>query len=111
MSWWTPLSLEPMPVQRATKKTRQKMRSWDESRGFSTKIPALTDVLGNPLKFIATPGQRQEITQANAMIVNVFESTVLGDKGSDPNTRITQFAKPRWASGIPSRKNRKKPRE
>ena len=79
--------------------------------GFRTKIPALTDALGNPLKCIATPGQRQEITQANAMIVNIFDSAVLGDKGSHTNTRITQFAEPRWASGIPSRKNRKKPRE
>ena len=37
--------------------------------GFRTKIPALTEALGNPLKCIATPGQRQEIAQANAMIV------------------------------------------
>ncbi len=30
--------------------------------GFSTKIHALTDAFGNLLKFIVTPGQRQEIT-------------------------------------------------
>ncbi len=75
------------------------------------KDSAEDEALGNPLKFIATPRQRQEITPANAMIVNIFDSTVLGDKVYDPNTRITQFAEPRWASRIPSRKNRKKPRE
>jgi transposase len=32
--------------------------------GFTTKIHALVDALGNPLKFILTPGQRHEITQA-----------------------------------------------
>ena len=32
--------------------------------GFTTKIHALVDALGNPLKFILTPGQRNDITQA-----------------------------------------------
>ncbi|WP_405197041.1 MULTISPECIES: transposase [unclassified Wolbachia] len=33
--------------------------------GFTTKIHAFVDALGNPLKFILTPGQRNEITQVN----------------------------------------------
>ena len=33
--------------------------------GFTTKIHALVDALGNPLKFILIPGQRNEITQAS----------------------------------------------
>jgi transposase len=32
--------------------------------GFSTKIHAVVDALGNPLRFILTAGQRNEITQA-----------------------------------------------
>ena len=30
--------------------------------GFTTKIHALVDALGNPLKFILTPGQRSDHT-------------------------------------------------
>ena len=32
--------------------------------GFSTKIHALVNALGNPLKFILTLGQRNDMTQA-----------------------------------------------
>jgi len=79
--------------------------------GFSTKIHALTDALGNPLKCIVTPGQRQEITQANARIQDVFDSGVLGDKGYDANVLITQISEPRCIAVIPARKNRKEARE
>ena len=35
--------------------------------GFSTKIRIAADAPGNPLKFILTPGQNQDITQAEAL--------------------------------------------
>ena len=35
--------------------------------GFTTKIHALVDALGNPLKFTLTPGQRNDITQAETL--------------------------------------------
>ena len=48
--------------------------------GFTTKIHALVDALGLPIKFIVTPGQDHDITQAKALLADVKESTVLADK-------------------------------
>ncbi len=50
--------------------------------GFTTKIHALVDALGNPLKFILTPGQRNEITQAEVLTKNVYNSIVVADTNS-----------------------------
>ena len=36
--------------------------------GFTTKIHAVVDALGNPLKFILTAGQRNDITQGEPLI-------------------------------------------
>ena len=36
--------------------------------GFSTKLHAAVDALGNPLRFIVTAGQRAEIAQAEALL-------------------------------------------
>lgn len=41
--------------------------------GFSTKIHALVDALRNPLKFILSAGQRHEISQADALIENIWD--------------------------------------
>ena len=45
--------------------------------GFTTKIHAMVDALGNPLKFILTPGQRNDITQAQSLITNITNSIVI----------------------------------
>jgi transposase len=39
--------------------------------------------LGNPLRFILTPGQASDITQAEALIADLPADHVLGDKGYD----------------------------
>lgn len=44
--------------------------------GFTTKIHALVDALGNPLEFTLTPGQRNEITQAQVLTESIYNSTV-----------------------------------
>jgi transposase len=41
--------------------------------GFTTKIHTLVDALGNPLKFILTPGQRNDITQAESLVKDLKE--------------------------------------
>ena len=40
--------------------------------GFTTKIHAAVDALGNPLKFIITPGQRSDVTQAEELIGDII---------------------------------------
>jgi transposase len=39
--------------------------------------------LGNPLRFILTPGQASDYTQAEALIADLPAEHVLGDKGYD----------------------------
>ena len=39
--------------------------------GFTTKIHAMVDALGNPLKFILTGGERHEIIAAEALIEDI----------------------------------------
>lgn len=56
--------------------------------GFTTKIHALVDALGNPLKFILTPGQRHDMTQAEALIEDIKDTIVIADKGYDSNALI-----------------------
>lgn len=50
---------------------------------MSTKIHAAVDALGNPLRFILTPGQVNDITQAESLIAELPGDYVLADKGYD----------------------------
>jgi transposase len=50
---------------------------------LTTKIHAIVDALGNPLRFILTPGQASDFTQAEALIDEIPAEYVLGDKGYD----------------------------
>ena len=64
------------------RKNSQEKKALGRSKGgLTTKIHALVDALGNSLKFILTPGQRHEITQALALI----QDMVIADKGYDRN--------------------------
>ncbi len=65
---------------------------------MSTKIHAVVDALGNPLRFILTPGQVNDITQAEALIAELPTGHVLADKGYDSkalrDTIVNQDAVP-----------------
>jgi transposase len=50
------------------------------SGGFSTKIHAKVDALGNPLQIIITPGQTNDITQAKNLLQDLSNSYVIADK-------------------------------
>jgi transposase len=77
--------------------------------GFTSKIHAKVDALGNPLAIIITPGQRNEITQANALVKDVYGSNVIADKGYDSNDFRLTLAEQNCASTIPSKSNRIEP--
>jgi transposase len=74
--------------------------------GFSSKIHAKVDALGNPLKIIITAGQRNEITQAERLLEGVRDSNVLGDKGYDCNELRAQLKSKNCTAVIPPRSNR-----
>ena len=68
----------------AGKKGGAEARAIGRSRGgMSTKIHAVVDALGNPLRFILTPGQVSDITQAEELIAKLPADHVLADKGYD----------------------------
>ena len=78
--------------------------------GFTTKIHILADALGNPLKFILTAGQRNDITQAISLVENIKNSSVLADKGYDSNEVVEHLKRNNCEIVIPPRTNRKEKR-
>jgi transposase len=75
--------------------------------GFTSKIHAAVDALGNPLKFIVTAGQRNDITQANALLDGVVDAYVIADKGYDSTELRLKIVEQNCTSVIPPRANRK----
>lgn len=79
--------------------------------GFTTKIHALVDGLGNPIKFILTGGNRNDITQAVELLKEQRDTVVLADKGYDSQALIDTLENQGCTATIPSKKNAKSPRE
>lgn len=77
--------------------------------GFTSKIHVKVDALGNPLQFIVTPGQRNDITQANTLLKNVKNSYVIADKGYDSKDLRLKLIEQNCEPVIPSRSNSKNP--
>ena len=75
--------------------------------GFSTKIHAVVDALGNPLKFILSPGQRNEIIKAEELIEKMEFTTLIADKGYDSDAFIEKVKNKEIEVVIPPRANRK----
>jgi len=89
----------------------EKREALGRSRGgYSTKIHASVDGLGNPLELRITGGERNDITQAEELIENWQEedTKVIGDKGYDANKLIEKIGESKAV--IPSKRNRKKQR-
>ena len=94
------------------KKDSQEQEALGRSKGgFTTKIHAAVDALGNPLRFILTPGQRNDITQAESLVKDFTNTTVIADKGYDSNALIETIENSKSSAVIPPKKNRKAPRE
>ena len=79
--------------------------------GFSTKIHVKTDGLGNPLRFILTGGECHESTQAEHLLDEQLGDYVLADRGYDKDDLIAFILDHGAIPVIPSRKNRKQPRD
>jgi len=90
------------------KKDQQNQQSLGRSRGcFTTKIHAYVDALGNPLRFILTPGQSSEIKQASKLIDEISNANVLGDKAFDCDEFLEQIVSQNCTPIIPPKENRK----
>ena len=79
--------------------------------GFTSKINAMVDALGNPLKFILSPGQQHDIKAGVPLIEGVTGADVLADKGYDDDKLIDVIESQGCRAVIPPRKNRKETRD
>ena len=74
--------------------------------GFSTKIHAMVDALGNPLRLLLTGGQRGDATQAIPLLEGFDFSYVLADRAYDTNDILDFIAQNDAQAIIPAKKNR-----
>lgn len=79
--------------------------------GFTTKIHALVDGLGNPVKFILTAGNRNDLTQAAELLKEQRDTVVLADKGYDSQALVDVLERQGCTPVIPSKINAKRPRK
>jgi transposase len=79
--------------------------------GFSTKVYAAVDALGNPLRILLRPGQKADISEAEALIEGYRFGALIADKGFDSNDFIGQVESLEAVVVIPPRKNRHVQRE
>ena len=77
---------------------------------MSTKIHAAGDALGNPVRLLASPGQRNDIALAHDLIAGFAPGAVLGDKGYDADPLAEAVETSGAAVVIPPKRNRKSPR-
>ena len=71
---------------------------------------AACDALGNPLRFLLTPGQRNDITQAGALLEGYEAGAVVADKGYDADWLAAQIAAVGGEVVIPPKAGRVAPR-
>jgi putative transposase len=74
---------------------------------MSTKIHAASDALGNPIRLIASPGQRNDITVAYDLVDGLKATATLADKGYDADHLCDKIAETGACVVIPPKRNRK----
>lgn len=76
---------------------------------MSTKIHAATDALGNPIRLLFGPGQRNDITKAHELIEGFEPEAVIADKGYDADHLRQAVEASEAEPVIPPKSNRKNP--
>nr|WP_241749637.1 IS5 family transposase [Rufibacter sediminis] len=79
--------------------------------GWSTKIHAAVDALGNPLRIMLTVGQRGDATQALGLVEGYRAGAVLADRGYDSDAFLGYVRDSGAEAVIPSKKNRLQQRQ
>ncbi|AFH65618.1 transposase [Paenibacillus mucilaginosus K02] len=80
---------------------------------MTTKIHAVVDALGNPLRFVLTGGQCHDSVTGYEMLkqMDLTKKQVLADRAYDTNRILNLLKEQSATSVIPSKKNRRKPRK
>jgi len=79
--------------------------------GFGTKVHVRVNGLGLPTKFVLTPGQAADITQADALLDGADPEVVIADKGYDKRALVERIEGMGAEAVIPTQKNRKEQRD
>lgn len=74
--------------------------------GWTTKIHAVVDSLGNPLRIILSVGQQADIKQAESLLTDYETSAVIADRGYDADALLHWLANAEIEAVIPAKKNR-----
>lgn len=74
--------------------------------GWTTKIHAVVDALGNPLRIILSVGQQADIKQAEALLTEYETDAVIADRGYDADSLLSWLADSQVEAVIPAKKNR-----
>ena len=80
-------------------------------RGLNTRLHLAVDTHGMPLRALITQGTTADCTQAIALIDGLSAEHRLADRGYDTDAIIDKAALQGMSPVIPSRKNRKQPRD
>lgn len=73
---------------------------------MTTKLHALCDALGNPLRLILTAGQVADCSQAELLLTGITAENVLGDKGYDSDATVDFITQSGANVVIPPKNNR-----
>ncbi len=74
--------------------------------GWTSKIHAVVDALGNPVRWLVTGGEVADITQAKPLLEGIKTDAVLADKGYDTNDLIDSIQASGAMAVIPPKRNR-----
>ena len=77
--------------------------------GFSTKLHAEVDALGNPVQFVLTGGERADISQAEVLIDGIRFEILLADKGYCSEKLMNHVEEKGAKYCVPPKKNSKQP--
>src|SRR5664279_1957451 len=81
------------PPRTGRKRGTQNQAIGKSKGGMTTKILALTDALGNLVRFVLLPGQRFETVGVEPLIEGVDFGALLGDKAFDSNSIVAALNK------------------
>ena len=79
--------------------------------GPSTKVHAVVDALGNPIRIALSEGQTHEMKLAGGLLSNIHDAYVAGDRAYDAQALVQQLQRQGCQVVIPSNPTRKMRRE
>jgi transposase len=78
---------------------------------LTSKIHAVVDALGNPVRWLLAGGEVADITQAKLLLVGLKTNSVLADKAYDANDLVEYIRAGNAQAVIPPNRNRLEQRE